>query len=192
MRLGVAFLLLLAATGTSVAGTICGTVRDAQSSQPVPQAAVLLFDDQDHYTALYGATDQSGFYCITNVPSGTYAIQVLVDNYVAAVVRGVVVSEATGVDIETSPRFYLAKPAPNPASSGVTFRLATPTGEGVTLEVYDAHGRLVKGWRGDGSGGRTLYWDLRDAGGSVVASGVYLVRLRAGGAQQVRRLVCIR
>jgi hypothetical protein len=192
MRLGVVLLLLLTATGTSVAGTICGIVRDAQSSQPVPQAAVLLFDDQDHYTGLYAATDQSGFYCIASVPNGTYAIQVLVDNYLAAVVRGVVVSEATGVDIEASPRFYLAGPAPNPASSGVTFRLTTPIDADVTLEVYDLHGRLVKGWRGHGSGGLTLNWDLRDAGGSLVASGVYLVRLRAGDAQRVRRLVCIR
>jgi hypothetical protein len=192
MRLGAALLLLLAGAAPSGAGTICGTVRDAQSSQPVPHAAVFLFDDQDQYTGLYAATDQDGSYCIATVPDGTYAIQVRVDDYVAAVVRGVVVADVTSVDIEASLRFYLGEPTPNPASTGVTFRLTTPRSEGITLEVYDVRGRLMKGWRGDGSGGRDVYWDLRDTRGSPVASGVYLVRLRAGGAQQVRRLLCVR
>lgn len=192
MRLGVALCLLLAAPGPAGAGTICGTVRDVQSHQPVPHAAVFLFNNQDQYTGLYAGTDESGFYCIASVPNGTYTIQVRVDDYVAAVVHGVVVDDVTGVDIETSPRFYLSEPAPNPASSGVTFRVVTRDGHGVTLEVFDAHGHLVKGWRGDGSVDATVYWDMRDARGSAVASGVYLVRLRAGGAQRVRRLVCAR
>jgi hypothetical protein len=192
MRLGVAFFVLLAATGPSVAGTICGTVRDAQSLQPVPHAGVFLFDNQGQYTGLYAGTDVVGSYCITSIPNGTYTIQVRIDDYVAAVVRGVVVEDATGVDIETSPRFRLEQPLPNPASSGVTFRMVTPEGDGVTLEVFDVRGQLVKGWRGNGSGSSTVFWDLRDARGAAVASGVYLVRLRADGAQQVQHLVCVR
>jgi len=195
MRCGAALLvlfLLSAATGLSVAGTICGTVRDAQSQQPVAHAGVFLFDNQDQYTGLYAGTDVAGSYCIASVPNGTYTIQVRVDDYVAAVVRGVVVEDVTGVDIEASPLFHLDDPAPNPTSSGVTFRLVTPYGDGVVLEVFDVHGRLVKGWRGKGSGSGAVYWDLRDTSGSAVASGMYIVRLRAGGAQQVRRLVCVR
>ena len=193
VRLILAFALFLCATAEpSAAGTICGTVRDVQSHQPVPHAVVLLFDDQDQYTGLYAGTDQSGSYCIATVPSGTYTLQVRVDDYVAAVVHGVVVGDVTGVDIETSPRVYLAEPAPNPASSGVTFRVVTPDGHGVALEVFDSRGRLVKGWRGGGSMDGTVSWDMRDARGSEVASGVYLVRLRAGGAHLVRRLVCVR
>jgi Carboxypeptidase regulatory-like domain len=192
MRLAVAVFLLLATAEPSAAGTICGTVRDAQSHQPVPQAAVFLFDDHDQYTGLYAATDQSGAYCISTVPSGTYAIQVRVDDYVAAVVSGVVVVDITGVDIEARPRFYLGEPAPNPASDGVSFRVVTRGDPSVTLEVFDVHGRLVKGWRGEGSLDGTVFWDMRDARGGAVASGVYVVRLRAGHAQQLRRLVCIR
>ena len=175
-----------------MAGTICGTVRDSESLQPVPHAGVFLFDNQGQYTGLYAGTDMGGSYCIASVPNGTYTIQVRIDDYVAAVVHGVVVDDVTGVDIETSPRFRLEEPAPNPATNGVTFRLVTPDGDGVTLEVFDVRGQLVKGWRGNGSGSGTVYWDLHDARGAAVASGVYLVRLRAGGAQQVRRLVCVR
>ena len=192
MRLAIAFSLLVAIADPAVAGTICGTVRDVQSHQPVAHAVVLLFDDQDQYTGLYAGTNESGAYCVAAVPSGTYTIQVRVDNYVAAVVRGVVVADVTGVDIEASPSFYLGEPAPNPASNEVSFRVVTRTGDTVALEVFDVHGRLVKGWRGEGSMNGTVHWNMRDARGSAVASGVYVVRLRAGRAQQLRRLVCIR
>ena len=185
-------MLLLAAAEPSVAGTICGTVRNTQTAEPIPAAAVFLYDDLNQYTGLSATTGQDGFYCILDIPVGTYAIKVQVDDYVAAVVINVVVDDATAVDIDAMPRFYLGQPAPNPASSEVVFRVAAPTDESVALEVFDARGRLVKGWRGEGSGVRTIYWDLRDTRGAAVASGVYFVRLHAGGAQQVRRLVCVR
>jgi hypothetical protein len=49
------------------------------------------------------------------------------------------------------------------------------------------------GWSGSGpANGRSIHWNLRDAQGEPVASGVYLVRLRAGGNEVVRRFVRIR
>jgi hypothetical protein len=39
---------------------------------------------------------------------------------------------------------------------------------------------------------RDIHWNLRDAGGDPVASGIYLVRLRAGGNEVVRRFVRLR
>jgi hypothetical protein len=192
MRLAIALFLLVATAQPSSAGTICGTVRDAQSHQPVPNAAVFLFDDQGQYTGLCASTDVSGSYCVATVPSGTYTIQVRVDDYVAAVVQGVVVADITGVDIEASPPYYLGTPVPNPASNGVSFRVVARDGQSVVLEVFDVHGHLVKGWRSEGSVDGTVHWDMRDTHGSAVASGVYVVRLRAGGALQLRRLVCVR
>jgi hypothetical protein len=192
MRSAIALFFLLATAEPSVAGTICGTVRDVQSHQPVPRAAVFLFDDQDQYTGLYAGTDESGSYCIAPVPVGTYTIQVRVDDYVAAVVHGVVVGNITGVDIEASLPYYLGTPAPNPASDGVSFRVVARGGRSVELEVFNVHGRLVKGWRSEGPVNGTVYWDMRDSHGSAVASGVYVVRLRAGGVLQLRRLVCVR
>ena len=189
---GALFFVLFPATTPSVAGTICGTVRDAQSLQPLPRAAVFLFDDQNQYTGRYAGTDQVGFYCLVNVPSGMYTIQVRVNDYVAAIVTDVIVDDVTRVDIAATPRFFLGEPTPNPASRDVTFRLHAPDGADVTLEVFDVCGRMVKGWRGHGSGRSEVSWDMRDASGGTVASGVYLVRLRADGAQTVRRLVCVR
>lgn len=176
------------------AGTICGTVRDGVTLQPVPHAAIFLFDELDQYTGLYAGTDEVGHYCIASVAPGTYTIQVRVDNYVTAVVRGVVVEDdATDVDVTTRPPLFLENPWPNPATNDVSFRLDAPEGVETTLEVYDVRGRLVMGWRGEGpSGGRTINWNLKDASGSPVASGIYLVRLRAGDNEIVRRFVRIR
>jgi len=185
--------LIASAAHVCIAGSICGTVRDGHSLQPVPRAAVFLFDNLDQYTGLHTGTDLAGHYCIDNVPDGTYTLQVRVDDYLSAVVRNIVVDDATGVDITTRTPFYLEQPYPNPAGNEVVFRLDTPAGAPTTLEVFDVRGKLVMGWRGGGpTGGRDIRWDLRDANGSPVASGIYLVRLRVGGNEVVRRFVRLR
>jgi hypothetical protein len=187
-----AVLTLLVAI-TARAGTICGTIRDGATLQPVPQAGVFLFDQLDQYTGRYAGTDPSGHYCIDGVPTGTYTIQVRVDDYLAAVVHGIVVDDATSVDITTRAPVFLAPPWPNPARNDVTFHLDAPAGVATRLEVYDVRGRLVMGWSGDGpGGGRTIHWNLRDLQGEAVASGIYLIRLRAGGSEIVHRLVRLR
>jgi Carboxypeptidase regulatory-like domain/Secretion system C-terminal sorting domain len=188
-----AFLLVLLAPGVCLAGAICGTVRDSQTLQPVSRAAVFLFDNLDQYTGRYAGTDVAGHYCIDNVPNGTYTLQVRVDDYLAAVVRGIVVNEATSVDVTARPPLFLNQPWPNPATSDVVFELDAPDGAATTLEVYDVRGRLVMGWRGDApSGTQTIRWNLRDPGGEPVASGIYLVRLRSGGNEAIRRFVRLR
>jgi hypothetical protein len=191
---GVAAALFLAsAAPVCLAGSICGVVRDGQSLQPVPRAAVFLFDHLDQYTGLYAGTDLAGHYCIDNVSPGTYTLQVRVDNYLTAVVRNVLIDDFTGVDITTHTPFFLDQPYPNPATSDVVFRLDAPDGTPTTLEVFDVRGRLVMGWKGEGpSSMRDIHWNLRDAGGDPVASGIYLVRLRAGGNEVVRRFVRLR
>jgi hypothetical protein len=193
IAVAVAAALGIAGVAPALAGSICGTVRDGQSLQPVAHAAVFLFNSLDSYTGLYAGTDLTGHYCITNVPAGTYTLQVRVDDYVMAVVRNVIVSTTTGVDVTTHSPLFLQQPWPNPASSDVVFRLNAPAGAPTTLEVFDVQGRLVMGWKGDGPGeGRDIRWNLRDVNGEPVASGVYLVRLRAGGHETVRRFVRVR
>ncbi len=191
---GVLTLLLFLGAAPCRAGSICGTVRDGVTLQPIPNAAVFLFDNLDQYTGLYAGTDVDGRYCIASIPAGTYTIQVRVDDYVAAVVSDIVVEEdATDVDVTTRPPLFLEQPWPNPATSEISFRLDAPDGVDTRLEVYDVRGRLVMGWRGGGpEGSRTIRWNLRDASGNPVASGVYLLRLRAGGNELVRRFVRLR
>jgi hypothetical protein len=185
---------VLSGAGTSNAGAICGTVRDAQTLQPVPNAAVFLFDQLDQYTGLYGGTGAGGQYCIGDVPNGTYTLQVRVDDYLAAVVRDIVVEDATSVDVAALPRFFLDQPWPNPASNEVFFRLGAASESPVTLEVFDVRGRLVAGWSGNGPGaaGLTIPWNFRDLESNDVPAGVYFARLRSGGNESVRRFVRLR
>jgi hypothetical protein len=191
---GVLALLFFLGAAPCRAGSICGTIRDGVTLQPVPNAAVFLFDDLDQYTGLYAGTGVDGHYCITSIPAGTYTIQVRVDNYVTAVVRGIdVQDDATAVDVTTRPPLFLDQPWPNPATNEVTFRLDAPDGADTRLEVYDVRGRLVMGWQGAGpAGSRTIRWDLRDTDGAAITSGIYLIRLRAGGNEIVRRFVRLR
>jgi len=188
----IAALLSVAAAVTASAGTICGTVTDAQSLAPISQAAVFLYDTTGTYTGIHDDTDVNGQYCLVNVSPGTYTVQVQRDDYVIATVGGVVVSDSpTSVNIVAHPGLRL-RAWPNPASERVQFEFGAPAGEAVTLEVYDIKGRLVHGWRGTGSGAQTIGWDLRDTRGQRITSGIYMVRLQAGDARVTSRFVHFR
>jgi len=186
---------LLAAALPALAGSICGTVRDALTLAPVPEAAIFLFDPADQYTGQYAGTDANGFYCINDVAPGTYTLQVKVNDYLAAVITGVVVEETpTGVDVDLRWKLALDAPWPNPAAGSVTFRLRATPESRVQLDVFDVHGRRVHGWEGPApaAGSRSLAWNLRDLNGNEVQSGVYFVRLRSAEGSVVRRFVRVR
>lgn len=186
---------LLATASPALAGSICGTVRDSQTNQPVAQAALFLFDSLDQYTGLYAGSDVSGNYCIDGITPGTYTLQVKVNDYRVAVVTGIVVTDtATGVDVDLRWRVRLFDPWPNPASSNVSFRLEAPPESRVQLDVFDVAGRRVYGWQGQApeGGEHTVEWNLRDFDGSDLQSGIYFVRLRAANTTAVRRFVRLR
>ena len=104
--------------------------------------------------------------------------------------------------LEETPDSQLRRPAafilhanvPNPFNpqTAIGFELAA---EGpVELTVYDVLGQQVKvlvsgQWP---AGKHQVKWDSRDEAGNPVASGVYVYRLRAGGLQQVRRMLLLR
>ncbi len=94
---------------------------------------------------------------------------------------------------ELALRTRLGPIAPNPARArtAVTFDLAGA--EDVALEVFDVRGAVVRTlaagrWQ---PGRHRLDWDGRDAAGRPVASGVYLVRLRAGRYAAVQKLAMV-
>ena len=181
------------AVSSAFAGTLCGTVRDAQTLDPVAQAGIFLYQ-ANSYTGLNTASDGAGHYCLSDVPAGTYDIEVRVNDYQTAWVSGVeVVDDATAVDLFSSVPAELDAPWPNPAGSQVFFRYRLGTQVPVRLLVYDLRGRVIRGWAGQGGVGSTeLRWDFRDDTGHPVASGLYYVQLHAGERVLTRRLVRIR
>jgi len=189
---GLALALLLLA-GPALAASICGTVRDAQTSAPVEGAAIFLFDAGDTWTGLHAASAADGTYCLDGVAPGTYSLQVRRDDYLIAVVPGILVDEAVAVDIDAVTRVLLADPWPNPGSEHVVLRFRVAPGAPLSLSIHDVAGRHVRTWTGVGSGhDRTLDWRFVDHRGASVASGTYLVTLRAYGQQLVRRVSLVR
>ncbi|MGH2570479.1 MAG: FlgD immunoglobulin-like domain containing protein [bacterium] len=72
--------------------------------------------------------------------------------------------------------------APNPFRATTTVRFDLAREARVTVEIVDVAGRLVRRWADAsfGAGRRTVSWDGRDEDGRAVASGVYLIMVRAG------------
>ena len=88
------------------------------------------------------------------------------------------------VPVEERSRVLLALGA-NPSSDAARITYTVPTSGPVTVDVYDATGRLVDSlWNGwQMAGAHTLSWNT----GSVRA-GSYFVRLQAGGARRTARV----
>ena len=82
----------------------------------------------------------------------------------------------------------LATPFPNPANPGAVVRFRAPTGVPVTCTVHDVRGaRVAVLYRGAGTGTwQQVRWD---GAASRSAAGVYLIRLTAGDAIRVQRVL---
>lgn len=85
----------------------------------------------------------------------------------------------------------LGVPYPNPSRGAVRLPIAVADGTPASLSLFDARGRRLAAWR-LGGGRQWFDWDGRDGQGRPLAAGVYLLRLEAGGAKAVRKVVRLR
>ncbi|MCD4690434.1 metallophosphoesterase [bacterium] len=130
--------------------------------------------------------------------------QTLVDGDVATVTVALPILEHSTTYVSIAPttglpdtgptRLALAPCRPNPARSGATMSFVLPSRAEVRLKVYDVTGRRVAVLVDEvlDGGGHDVEWDLRDATGGAVASGIYFVRLDAGGSSAHEKLVVLR
>ncbi len=84
--------------------------------------------------------------------------------------------------------------APNPFNASLEVSFALPSACRVRVDVCDLSGRVVQALL-DGmlsSGAHTLRWDGTGALGESLPSGVYVIRLFAGGNVLARRVVMVR
>ncbi len=85
--------------------------------------------------------------------------------------------------------------SPNPFGRTTGIRYELPRSSSVILLVLDVTGRavrrLVEG-ETQGAGPHRIQWDGRDDGGRLLASGIYRLRLEAGGPARVETIVLIR
>ena len=166
------------------AGTVCGTVRNSVTANPIVGAGIFVRQTTGPYTGYNGATDGTGHYCISGIPAGTYDLEVRVDDYQTTYRRGVVVNNST-TSVDVDAQFMtstLSTPWPNPGRASVSFRMRIRDQGSIDLKVVDVNGRMLKGWTGLAAAGeeRIVMWDFRDAAGRRVPAGRYFVRLSAG------------
>jgi hypothetical protein len=80
---------------------------------------------------------------------------------------------------------------PNPARARTSIAYQLPQAARVEAEVFDLMGRRVRtfGAAARAAGPNLLAWDGRDDRRDAVAAGIYLVRIRAAGAEVTARVL---
>jgi hypothetical protein len=93
-----------------------------------------------------------------------------------------------------APRALTLGPSvPNPASGHAAIGFGLPSSGRTTLEVMDAHGRLVRSLVAEHlrAGSYARIWDLRDQQGRAVPTGIYFVRMRSADGGTLSRKVTV-
>lgn len=84
--------------------------------------------------------------------------------------------------------------SPNPTTAGVELSFQSTGLSPLTLEIYDAAGRLVRTQELGALpvGSQTHYWNGLDGNGSALAQGVYFLRLSSADLEASTRVVLLR
>ncbi len=96
--------------------------------------------------------------------------------------------------MEIPTEFALGDNYPNPFNPTTTFTYSLPEASHVTVEVYDVSGRLVQTLvdAQKEAGRYDVRWDGQNSAGSLVASGLYLYRIKASSFTQVKTMMLVK
>ena len=100
----------------------------------------------------------------------------------------------TDVPHQDPPSGLSLRVSPNPVSKEARIDYSLPSPGDVAIEIFDLGGRRVTSWSRQHAdiGPHVWFWEGHAAGGTSVSSGVYFVRLTAGGQTFKRSFVIIR
>jgi hypothetical protein len=90
--------------------------------------------------------------------------------------------------------YKLGQNYPNPFNPNTTISFQIPAAGHVSLNIYDASGKLVRTLT-DGHWGEGLHavnWNGMDNNGTAVASGIYFYKLDAGSFVKTKKMVLLR
>jgi hypothetical protein len=103
--------------------------------------------------------------------------------------RSTALSDTVQVEVGMEGTLHLSAPAPNPSSERATLSFAVQEGRRADVAVYDVLGQRVQTLYEGTPPGEEARRVTVETG--TLSSGVYVVRLRAGGRTQTRRLTVV-
>jgi hypothetical protein len=130
-----------------------------------------------------------------DLPVGTHTAEIrLLTSAAEPMVVPVTLRVATSTGAPPPAHLSLAPAAPNPFNPRTTLRFALPRAADARLTVHDLRGRRVRTLRAGqlAAGTHTVAFDGRSDAGRRLASGTYVVRLRAAGEVTSRRLTLVK
>jgi hypothetical protein len=132
--------------------------------------------------------DGSSFNYTDKVSAGNYRYQIGVvdqDGEFMSAIQTVNVKALTAA---------LSQNEPNPFNPETTIRFTMPSSGNVTLNIYDAAGRLVRSLVNGvtEAGSHNVTWNGVDNHGSPVSSGVYFYRLSAGKFSETKKMTLLK
>jgi flagellar hook assembly protein FlgD len=175
-------------------GTISGTVTDGQNN-PISNAVLWL-------GALTTTTSANGSYSFSVQP-GTYSISCEASGFQTQTSSNLVVLSGqvtqvnfilapTAAEDQTlvSPKLFLKQNYPNPFQSMTSIDFYLEKAEPVALSIYNIRGQLLKSLVNSYqvNGWHTMLWDGKDTERSQVPSGIYYLKLVAGGVTQTKAI----
>ncbi len=89
-------------------------------------------------------------------------------------------------------QFQLSQNFPNPFNQSTTFKLQLPEADRLTIEIFDINGRrvktLVKNFNFE-AGYHQFKWNGKNSRNSVVASGMYFLRLKGAKYSAIKKII---
>jgi hypothetical protein len=182
------------ATTASRGLSIAGTVLDAASAG-IPGVTLTLTGNIASTTSVTGG---AGTYAFASLLEGTYLVTPARSGY------GFLPDKRTYVPLSASlaAQDYLGGPVNfsqldnliDPTAGQSVSMSYSYLGGHILIEIYTLNGRLVRTLVDEDKtiGTYAASWDGRNAKGDFVASGIYLVRVRAGGLKTVQKVAVVK
>ena len=95
---------------------------------------------------------------------------------------------------ENNSNIYSLSVFPNPFSNTTNISFSIAQSAKVSLKVFDMNGRLVTTLANEQmqSGSHEIKWNVSDANGKSIPSGIYLLRMEAGNYSETKKLLVIK
>jgi beta-lactamase superfamily II metal-dependent hydrolase len=148
-------------------------------------------------TAGNGTTNQPSEYLFTDphqLPAGDYYYRIAQYDFSGRITYYGPVKLSLDGGGPLPAKFKLGNNYPNPFSQATVISYQAASGGPVNLSIYNVAGQLVRTLVNDNRerGKHQAAWDGRDSAGKTLPNGVYLLRLSAGGASGIRKMMLIR